>query len=164
VITHLQSLPPGVELRELNEKSDIGLLFNIYASTREDITSYAGFNQKQKEEFLNNQFWLQHNAYMKNYDNPLFLIIKYQEKDVGRLYISITNDELRIIDIAILPQARGVGIGTALLTNLLEQVKKDAKKVTIHVEKQNRALNLYKRLGFVCVEEGSVYNLMEKPI
>lgn len=164
MISIFQPLPPDVELRELNEKSDIGLLFDIYASTREEITSYAGWNQKQKEDFLNNQFWLQHNAYMKNYDNPLYLIIKYQKKDAGRLYLNIKEDELRIIDIAILPQARGVGIGTALLTNLLAQAEKDTKKISIHVEKQNRALSLYERLGFTCVEEGSVYNLMEKPL
>lgn len=164
MIASLQPLPPDVALRDLNEKSDIGLLFDIYTSTREEITSYAGWNQKQKENFLKNQFWLQHNAYMKNYDNPLYLVIKYQEQDVGRLYLNIKEDELRIIDIAILPQARGVGVGTALLKNLLAQAEKDARKVSIHVEKQNRALNLYERLGFVCTEEGSVYNLMEKPL
>lgn len=156
--------PNDIKLRKLDEKEDIDLLFTIYASTREEIIFYEQWSPQQKEDFLNNQFWLQHNAYMNNYDNPFYYVIRYKEADVGRLYLDTGENELRIIDIALLPHARGVGVATTLLSEVIDLAKKDRKKVSIHVEKQNRAKNLYHRLGFTCIEEGSVYDLMEKPL
>jgi ribosomal protein S18 acetylase RimI-like enzyme len=69
--------------------------------------------------------------------------------------------EIRVVDVALLPAARGRGIGTALLRDLLAEGARTGKKVSIHVERFNRALGLYRRLGFGEVEENGPYLLME---
>jgi ribosomal protein S18 acetylase RimI-like enzyme len=68
----------------------------------------------------------------------------------------------RIVDIALLPEQRGKGIGTALLRDLLAEADGTGKRVTIHVERLNPALRLYERLGFRVAEEG-VYLFLERP-
>ena len=80
---------------------------------------------------------------------------------IGRLYVARWEDEIRIMDIALLPEHRGHGIGTALLRALLDEAAEAGKRLSIHVELNNPARRLYERLGFAPVEERGVYVLME---
>jgi ribosomal protein S18 acetylase RimI-like enzyme len=81
-------------------------------------------------------------------------------EDIGRLYIERWPTQHRIIDIAFLPEHRGKGLGEALLRDLLDEAAAAAKDVSIHVEKLNPAMRLYRRLGFVTEEDKGVYDLM----
>lgn len=65
------------------------------------------------------------------------------------------------MDIAILPEFRGAGVGTAILSDLFAEAAAAGKTVTIHVEMYNPALKLYERLGFRRIGEHGVYLLME---
>ena len=71
----------------------------------------------------------------------------------GRLYVHRGESEIRIVDIALLPEHRGDGVGSALLRDLLAEADADGKRVTIHVERLNPALRLYERLGFAVAED-----------
>jgi len=64
------------------------------------------------------------------------------------------------MDIALLPDHRGAGIGTRLVRELLDEGARTGKRVSIHVEKHNPALRLYERLGFAPVADRGVYVLM----
>ncbi len=90
-----------------------------------------------------------------------FDIVRYRGRRVGRLYVDRRADEIRIIDIALLPERRGDGIGGAMMQALLDEAAAAGKPVRIHVEKFNRALGLYRRLGFSQIEDQGVYLLME---
>ena len=151
----------GVTFRPVCETDDTALLFRIFASTREEILAFEGWNDQQKDAFLRQQFALQHNAYMKGYKNPLFYILSHREEEAGRLYLNICETDLRIIDIALLPFARGRGIGSAVISDLLAWSRERRKTVSIHVERQNPARRLYERMGFVCRKTEDVYLLME---
>ncbi|MGE4503493.1 MAG: GNAT family N-acetyltransferase [Thiomicrospira sp.] len=153
----------NLTLRRLDQKNDMALLFEIFVSTREDILNYPAWDADQKKSFLNQQFKLQHHAYMTSYDHPIFYIVDFQNKGVGRLYLDIRERDVRIVDTAFLPSARNQGFGTALLTDLLSWAQQHHKTLSIHVEKQNPALHWYRRLGFECMEQGSVYDLMQTP-
>jgi ribosomal protein S18 acetylase RimI-like enzyme len=60
----------------------------------------------------------------------------------------------------LLPEHRGKGFGEALLRDLLDEATACGKAVTIHVEKFNPAMRLYRRLGFTTEEDKGVYDLM----
>ena len=81
----------------------------------------------------------------------------------GRLYVNRGRSEIRIVDIALLPEHRGNEIGTALLRDLLAEADAAGKRVTIHVERLNPALGLYDRLGFSVAEDKGVYLFLERP-
>ncbi len=80
---------------------------------------------------------------------------------VGGLYIHRRENEIRIMDIALLPEHRKQGIGSELLRDILQQGQENTLPVTIHVERFNPALHLYERLGFKQKEDKGVYWLME---
>jgi ribosomal protein S18 acetylase RimI-like enzyme len=69
--------------------------------------------------------------------------------------------EIRLVDIAFLPEFRSGGLGTSILRDLLAEGEAAGKPVTIHVEVYNPAMRLYERLGFRSVEERGPYRLME---
>ena len=114
----------------------------------------------QKAAFLDAQFQLQHSHYQKYYPQADWLVTMRDGVDVGRLYIERWPSQHRIIDIAFLPEHRGQGSGEALLRDLMDEAAACGKDVSIHVEKHNPAMRLYRRLGFVTEEDKGVYDLM----
>ena len=91
----------------------------------------------------------------------VFQIILQKGEPVGRLYVDRRKDEIRLIDIALLPELHGQGIGSWLLQDLMDEAKKVGKPIRIHVERFNPALRLYERLGFTHIADQGVYYLME---
>ena len=79
---------------------------------------------------------------------------------VGRLWIDEWRDQIRLVDVALVSECRGAGIGSTLLRQVMDRGAAAGKPVTIHVEGFNPALRLYRRLGFEHVDTNGVYLLM----
>ncbi len=153
-----------IQLRLFSEK-DLKFLENVYASTREqELKQVTDWTDEIKQAFLSQQFNAQHNYYLENYVGAKFLVIEKQKEPIGRLYIdeNFGENEIRIMDITLLPAWRNSGIGNYILTEINKLAKKLSKKVTIHVESFNPAMKLYFRLGFKKISEtNGVYHLLE---
>ena len=150
----------GIKFRPITE-ADQPLLRQIYASTRAEEMAVVPWSEPEKVAFLNVQFEAQHKYYQEVFPNALFSILEKNGKPVGRLYIDRRKTEHRLIDIALLPEFRGQGIGGELMGVVLEEAREAGKMVRIHVEQNNPAMRLYKRLGFEKIEDQGVYWLME---
>jgi ribosomal protein S18 acetylase RimI-like enzyme len=139
---------------------DVPFLARVYASTRWDELVPTGWSDEEKAVFCRRQFDAQSAHYRQHYPEASFEIIERDGAPIGRLYVARWEKEIRIVDISLLPEARGAGIGTKLLRELQEEGRAAGKSLTIHVERFNRALQLYQRLGFQEVEDKGVYLLM----
>ena len=100
---------------------------------------------------------------MKHYPKADFDVILHDGEAIGRLYLEEWGREFRIIDIALLPAWRGLGIGARLMGEIIAKAMAAGKAVSIHVEQYNPAMSFYQRLGFKKVEDQGVYHLMEHP-
>ncbi|MBU0675051.1 MAG: GNAT family N-acetyltransferase [Proteobacteria bacterium] len=150
-----------IALRPISE-GDEEFLYEVYASTRAWEMALTGWDQAEQEKFLRMQFSFQAQAYAQNYHHPDYQIILWQNSAAGRLYLDRRAQEIRIVDIALLPEYRDRGIGTYLFEKLQEEGLHQGLAVTIHVERFNRAKNLYERLGFRQIRQtDEVYQLME---
>jgi ribosomal protein S18 acetylase RimI-like enzyme len=121
------------------------------------------WDDEQKDAFLRMQFDAQDAWWQENYADASFDVILVEGEPAGRLYVHRGRSEIRIVDIALLPEHRGNGIGTQLLEGLLAEGDTGGKNVTIHVERMNPALRLYERLGFSVAEDKGVYLFLERP-
>ena len=64
------------------------------------------------------------------------------------------DDDTPSLAISLLPEWRGRGVGGVLLKRLLEALEADGySRVSLSVQKANRAARLYARLGFETVED-----------
>jgi ribosomal protein S18 acetylase RimI-like enzyme len=141
---------------------DIAFLFRVYASTRTEELAPVPWSDEQKRAFLAMQFDVQDRYYLEQFPGAVFQVILRDGQPAGRLYVDHRDEELRIIDIALLPEHRGAGVGGTLLRGLLDEAKQAGKPVRIHVERFNPALRLYARLGFERVADTGVYFLLER--
>src|SRR5690349_467280 len=85
---------------------------------------------------------LLHRYYQAHFPEAQFCVIECAGQDVGRWYLDRTGTELRLIDIALLPQWRRQGIGSQLLNALLAEADVDGRDILLHVEANNPALGM----------------------
>ena len=126
------------------------------------VTSDDGVvDRGEKAAFVQMQFAAQAQYYREHYPDTSFDAILLGDEAVGRLYVSRWRDELRIVDIALLPEFCNRGIGTTLLHGLQSEAAAAGKPLRIHVERFNPALRLHERLGFKQIEDKGVYLFLE---
>jgi GNAT superfamily N-acetyltransferase len=155
--------PASLSLRPVTD-ADLPFLFDLYASTREEELAPVPWTAEQKDAFLRQQFGAQHSWWQTHYTGARFDLVLVDGARAGRLYVDVWEREIRIVDIALMPEHRGRGIGTLLLERVFAEGDAAGKPVSIHVEVFNPARRLYTRLGFVEKGmHGDVYILMERP-
>jgi ribosomal protein S18 acetylase RimI-like enzyme len=152
---------PELALRPVTPE-DRPFLERVYASTRSEELAAVPWTPLQKAAFLRFQFDAQDKHYRLHYAEARFDVILAGGREVGRLYVDRSGSEIRLIDIALLPEHRGAGIGGALLSELIAEATRERKPLSIHVEHSNPAQRLYRRLGFRHTgTDTGVYQLME---
>ena len=142
--------------------ADASFLLSVYAATRADELALTDWSDEQKQMFLRMQFEAQQQHYQARYPNASLSVIKSDDQPVGRLYTAELADEIRIIDITILPERRNQGIGTKLVEDVLLAGAGKQKPVQIYVESYNRSARLFSRLGFNPVSEQGVHVLWRR--
>jgi ribosomal protein S18 acetylase RimI-like enzyme len=150
-----------IELRPAEEEDD-SFIVTVYRSTREDELKITNWTEQQKKAFIFMQSMAQLAEYKIKFPGAVFRIIIYKKKDAGRFYTWENEEEIRLIDITLLPQFRGRGIGTSLLQQLIKRSNKVQKKISLHVDPANPALQLYRRSGFIHIKNNGRYYYMEK--
>ena len=134
----------------------------MYASTRADELASVPWSEAETDTFLRFQFEAQQTHYYEHFPDASYeLVLDDDGEVIGRLYVDRRTDEIRIVDVALLPPYRDQGIGSKLLRTILKEAQQRGVPVRIHVEHNNPAMNLYVRLGFRKIEELGVYHLME---
>lgn len=148
-----------ITLRPATE-ADYDFMRLLYHSTRVEEMQRFPLGDVEKTVFLDQQFAAQFQHYGLHYPTCERNIIEKDGRPIGRLWIDEWRDQIRLVDIALIPECRGSGIGSSLLHDVLARGRAAGKPVTIHVEAYNPALRLYQRLGFEKVDTNGVYFLM----
>lgn len=152
---------PAVTLRPAADE-DRPFMLRVYASIREPELEASGLPREQWGAFVEHQFQAQSHAYA-NYRDTSFKVVLVDGEPAGRLIVARWPEEMRVVDIALLPEYRGCGIGGTLMRGVIDEAEERGVKTSIHVERFNPAQHLYTRLGFRLVSETGVYMLLERP-
>jgi ribosomal protein S18 acetylase RimI-like enzyme len=134
----------------------------VYASTRVDELTLTAWAEGEREAFVRQQFDAQSRFYREQYPDASYDVVLADGVPAGRLYVERRPGEIRIMDLALLTEHRGGGVGTRLLRTLQGEAERAGTPLTIHVEVFNvGALRLYERLGFQRVSERGAHLLLE---
>jgi ribosomal protein S18 acetylase RimI-like enzyme len=142
-----------IDLRPAVE-GDAQFLRRVYAGTREDL-ALVDWTEAQRLAFLEMQFRAQDGQYRSQYANADFQVVLLDGEPAGRLYLDRTPARILVLDISLLPEHQGRGVGTALLTGIFEEARKADLSVVLSVETSNPAAALYRRLGFRPTSSGA---------
>lgn len=141
--------------------TDDEFLFRLYESTRAEELQAWGWDDTTRHQFLQLQWIAQKRAYAAQYPNANHSLICLVERPIGRMLVDHTETCIILIDIALLPEARGKGIGTSLIQELQVNARVLGKSLRLSVLPHNPALALYERLGFQQVGCSGLHVQME---
>jgi ribosomal protein S18 acetylase RimI-like enzyme len=149
-------------LRRPVRPDDQEFQFGLYASTRQAEIAGFGWSSAQQEAFLRMQFAAQQNWYRTAYPEASWEIVEVEQAPVGRMIVLRAEESITLVDIALLVEHRGKGVGGSLVRDLLDESGKKGVPVRLQVLKTNPAARLYARLGFIKTSEDDLYYQMEK--
>jgi GNAT superfamily N-acetyltransferase len=160
--TH-HDLPDGgkLTLRPVT-KEDEPFLVSLYGGTREAELSQVEWAEGQREVFVRWQFDMQRREYDARFPDARYQIILIDGQPAGRIWVGEDDEQLRLLDIALLPQFQKRGAGTILLQELMKEAGIVGKYLRHMVFVLNDdAHRFYERLGFVIIEDMGAYKHME---
>jgi ribosomal protein S18 acetylase RimI-like enzyme len=135
---------------------DVEFLFELYVSTRDG--EFAFLPEAQRSQLLRLQFTAQQTGYASQFPESEQTIILNANEKVGRMWLARSEHEIRIIDIAILPEYRRLGIGRAAYGRVLSEAAAASKVVVASVLKSNVAsMRFHSRCGFSVTGSDDMY-------
>lgn len=94
-------------------------------------------------------------------------VAEIENTPIGAVWVRIMNDYGHIDDdtpsfaISLYKEYRGLGIGTALMKKMLSILKAQGyKQASLAVQKENYAVKMYQKVGFVIVDENEEEYIM----
>jgi ribosomal protein S18 acetylase RimI-like enzyme len=154
------SLQDRITYRPVIVPGDDRFLQELYFSTREDLAGVFA-DETQLRTMLLIQYNGQRATYSRMYQNASHEIVLLDEKPVGRFLADRRPDSILGVDLALVPDARGLGIGTIVLRRVMEECSARRVPLVFHVLKTNRAQRLYERLGCRIAGEDPTHFYME---
>jgi ribosomal protein S18 acetylase RimI-like enzyme len=149
----------GLTFRRITDV-DLRFAFDLYADVRAAELAPVPWTEDEKRRFLLQQAELQHRHYFDNYPGADLLLIEDGASPIGRVYVYRSPGEIRLMDIALRADRRNRGIGSAMLRELMDEASAVGSTLTLHVEPENPAQRLYRRLGFRLIEHRGVYDFL----
>jgi RimJ/RimL family protein N-acetyltransferase len=149
----------AITLRDVLE-ADEAFLREVYAGSRAEEMALVPWSDEQREAFLRMQFDAQHSYYHAQFPTADYKVILENTEPIGRIYIHRT-EEIRVLDITILPAHRNRGLGSAIIRKLMVEGSLAGKAVSIWVEHFNPSRKLFDRLGFSQIQKDGYNLLME---
>jgi len=127
---------------------DRPFLLELYLSTRDDEAGFRDLDPAERTALLIQQFSWQHEQYLAIDPHGWFTIVTVGDRPAGRLYLARRPDAFRVIDLSLLPEYRGHGIGTQLLKSVQAEATRTQLPIRLRVVVNNPARSFYARLGF----------------
>lgn len=132
--------------------SDANFIEELYISTRDESDGWRLLLPTERTRLLKEQSALQLIHYEKNFPHAWRTIIEVNGKPAGRFYVNQTPKEMRIVDIAILPEFRQHGIGSKLIKQVIAESIRLQLPLRLRAEKGSPVISYYQRLGFRQIE------------
>jgi ribosomal protein S18 acetylase RimI-like enzyme len=130
--------------------ADEPFLHRVFASTRSGELDATGWDDEAKQGFLRMQYDLQRVAHRAAHPAASLSVVVVDGRDGGRLYVDRSAAAVEVIDIALLREHRGYGVGSEVIQGLLAE----GCPVRARLPRGSRAQSLFERLGFRVVGEG----------
>ena len=149
-----------IKLRHVTA-DDAELLVNLFALSRGFDLDALGWDPSTQQQFFAQQVDAQRRSYEMRYPTSTDAIVLSDAVAVGRILVDRSGDEIVLVDLCLLPGARGRSIGAQLLADLQTEAARIGRKINLQVTTGNPAQRLYERLGFTVVADQGMYQAME---
>ncbi|WP_334019921.1 GNAT family N-acetyltransferase [Alteromonas sp. S015] len=141
------TIPEGLKMRP-SQPSDAPFLEQLHRSQRDDLQLIDG-EQDFIESIVDMQFRAQNEGYGQQTPNAMYFVVEKHQDKVGKVTVDFGHNSVHVVDIAFIPQVRGLGFGKDVLRSLQVAAAQSRVPLTLNVSEQNiHARRLYTSLGF----------------
>lgn len=135
-----------------SKPEDFEFLKQVHHSTlKKHIAEIWGWNESDQD-----------NYFKKDFENCELQVILYSDQKIGYLQLNREPGVLSIVNLLILPEFQGLGLGSEILRDLIDQAKENRLSLRLGVFKVNtRARKLYEKLEFQVDSETETHFLMQ---
>ena len=131
---------------------DRAFRYRLFRDSRSDEWERLPLDATLRAQLMRLQFEAQTISYRAQFPDARFDIVELADEPIGRIVVDRPGTMLRLVDLALVPQYRNRGIGTAILAALIDEAQAAQLPVRLRVAAGNEAaLRLYLRLGFVAI-------------
>ena len=141
------------------QPADADFEYTLYASTRDDLRPLGA---EVFDGLVGMHFRSQSMSIRLDHPNAERQIVLVEDLPAGRLITDGSAGHIEVIDVALLPEYRGHGLGTSVMRGVIAHADRLGRAVRLHVEKQSRAVRLYERLGFTICGDVGMYVAMSR--
>jgi len=144
------------------QAADEDFLFELYRDSLADEFASLPLRGAQLDFLVRMQFQARESGYSATFPHAADRIIVRGGKRIGRLLVAADEQEVRILDLAVLAAERGAGAGSFAIGEALREAAAAARALRLSVLKSNLpAASLYRRLGFRETSGDELYLEME---
>ncbi|MGE5493525.1 MAG: GNAT family N-acetyltransferase [Actinomycetota bacterium] len=152
-------LPDNLGIRPARDE-DQGFIASLYRSSRDDLRLVDA-----EDDFIEELILMQHRAqalgYGDAYPNAYYFIVENLGEKIGRVIVDFGHNEIRLVDVTFIREARGKGFGSSVIRALQHAAGQARAPLTITVHRSNPgAKRLYLALGFHVEQSDPMLELM----
>jgi GNAT superfamily N-acetyltransferase len=141
--------------------SDDAFLYDVFVTTWQSEVA-ALPNQNLAQHVLRIQHIAQERRFASGFPGHERYIVLEAGERAGRLYVDQSGHDVALLDLTLLPAFRGQGLGARVMRDLLTEVGRDDRTVTLRVPRRlSRVTDFYTRLGFRLVSVDDVDNFFD---
>jgi len=131
---------------------DTAALADLFLRVRGHDLGAASWPEAIRDTTLRIQFEAQRRSYLQRWPSATTLFLLRGAERAGWITVDRTSRSIHVLDIAVLPELRGHGLGTSVLRTLQDEAARDGRPITLSVLRSNlAAMRLYSRLGFEAI-------------
>jgi len=144
-----------------SDPADDAFLYDVFATTWESEVA-ALPNQNLARHVLRIQHIAQERRFASRYPGHQRLIVTTEDgRRAGRLYLLRTGSVMHVVDLTVLPELRGAGLGTHVLRQLMALAAAEDLPIAAQVSRSNtRVTDACARLGFELVDVDDLDNFL----
>jgi len=150
----------SISLRAVGS-DDTEFLFQVFSASHGAELDLSTLPDAQRQQLLRMQFQAQQDQYRNQYPTADNDVVLKDDERIGYLCAQRGPDAFALVDIALLPECRGSGIGSQLVRELIDLAQAENKTLHAHVLKHSPAWPLWQRLGFRQVSDDGVHLTIE---
>src|SRR5262245_52120164 len=131
---------------------DAAALLDLFRRARGHDLGAASWPEAIRDTTLRIQFDAQRRGYQERWPSAATLFVTDAGERVGWITVDRSGPAIHVVDIALVPESRGHGLGGAVLRGLQDEAARDGRPVALSVHRANLpAIRLYSRLGFQAI-------------
>ena len=124
--------------------------------------SHEAYRSVVTQQFGEWKVDFQEQLFAEKWQRAAFEIVLLDETPVGAIWVTDEEDHRMLHEVFLLCVYQGRGMGTQLMQQEVDIASRDQKPLRLRGLHQNRARELYLRLGFVDYDKTDTHFLMEK--